>query len=292
MTSDAASAQIDAIELDLLLEGMHRAYGVDMRAVPRERVERAVSGILRESGMSTVSSLLDRVLHDRDYALRAVDALRCSDLALFSDVAFYRAMREQVVPWLRTFPYSAVWVVQAGAGSDVDSLAIVLEEAGLAERTRIYATQDDRDAPGRAATAGMSPACLRASERNYRLSGGTGELAAWFDQPAARCDGSSARSDECLIRGPVAARLMRYVVWAEYSLADGQTFNEFNLILCRNVLSAMTPAAQRRAWRVLTESLCVSGLLALGPLERPDTLPQRNWFKPWANGAGLHQRVR
>jgi chemotaxis protein methyltransferase CheR len=278
MTGDAAPAPIDALEIDLLLEGMHRAYGLDMRAVPRELVEQAVNGIMLESGVRTVSGLLDRVLHDRDYALRAADVLRCSDLALFSDIAFYRAIRERVVPWLRTFPYSAVWVVQAGAGSDVNSLAIVLEEAGLYERTRIYATEDDRDALARAAAGAMSPACLRASERNYRLSGGARELAAWFEER----DG----------RQLAAPRIARHVVWSEYSLAEGQTFNEFNLILCRNVLSAMPPALQRRAWRVLTESLCVSGLLALGPLERPDALPQRSWYKPWANGAGLHQRVQ
>jgi chemotaxis protein methyltransferase CheR len=285
MTGDAAPAPIDAIEIDLLLEGMHRAYGLDMRAVPRELVEQAVNGIMQESGVRTVSGLLDRVLHDRDYALRAADALRCSDLALFSDIAFYKTIRERVVPWLRTFPYSTIWVVQAGAGSDVNSLAIVLEEAGLYERARIYATEDDRDALARAGAGVMSPACIGASERNYRLSGGARELAAWFEERAAWSDETSGRR-------LAAPRIARHVVWSEYSLAAGQTFNEFNLILCRNVLSAMPPALQRRAWRVLTESLCVSGLLALGPLERPDALPQRNWYKPWANGAGLHQRVQ
>lgn len=278
MTGDAAPAPVDAIEIDLLLEGMHRAYGVDVRSVPRALVEEAVSGMMRESGVHTISGLLDRVLHDRDYALRAVDALCCPDPPLFSDVVFYKAVRERVVPWLRTFPYSTIWVVQAGSGSDVESLAILLDEARLLERARIYATEDQGDAVARAQARDVSPAWLRASERNYRLAGGSGELAAWFNAPWEH---------------PLASpRLARHVVWSEYSLTAGQTFNEFNLILCRNVLNAMPPYLQRRAWRVLTESLCVSGLLALGPLERPDDLPQRNWFKPWANGAGLHQRVR
>jgi chemotaxis protein methyltransferase CheR len=118
---------------------------------------------------------------------------------------------------------------------------------------------------------------LRYSDENYRLAGGAHSLLDYFDER----DGAMA----------VNAAIRRNIVWAEYGLATGQSFNEFNLIVCRNIVRGLTPTLQRRAYKLFTESLPIFGLLALGIDEMPNISPYIYCYKEWDREAGLHQRV-
>jgi chemotaxis protein methyltransferase CheR len=275
---DAAgiAASIERVEMDLLLEALYRVYALDLRGVRRAPLDAAVRRMVVERGLRSVTALLEEVLHGGD-GPHGLAALLC-EIDLFADPDFFTAFREHVIPWLRTYPYSSIWAAESATGAEVYALAILLEEAGLSERVRIYATQ--RDASRLALLdAGMaSPLAVAFGERSYREAGGTRTLADYYERR-----GSGLQLHRALRRN---------IVWAQYDLRAGESFNEFDLILCRNVLPGLSAAEQRRAYRLVAESLSRCGLLALGEGEKPDVVPYADWFRPWRSSGALHQRVR
>jgi chemotaxis protein methyltransferase CheR len=267
---------IGDIEIDLLLEGIFRAHGVDLRRVRRPAVQAAILRLVHSRGLRSVTALLEEVLHHGESG-RSLQALLCQ-IDLFADPGFFAALRNHVIPWLRTYPYSAIWAAESGTGADVYALAILLEEAGVYDRIRIYATQ--RDAARLALLdAGIASAlALELGEVSYREAGGERSLADYYEPHGEALQ--------------VKSGLRRNIVWAEYDLRAGETFNEFDLILCRNVIPSLRPEEQRRVYRLMAQSLSRFGLLALGEDEKPDVAPYAAWFRAWQKAAGLHQRVR
>jgi chemotaxis protein methyltransferase CheR len=273
---DPGRASIEDIEIDLLLEGIFRAHGLDLRSARRGLVGAAVRRLVRERGLRNVTALLEEVLHagNGDGGLGAL----LSQVDLFADPTFFAAFRDHVIPWLRTYPYSTIWAAESGTGADVYALAILLEEAGLYDRTRIYATQRDAARVALLDAGVASPAAVELGESSYREAGGSRNLADYYEP--------------CGERLRVRSALRRNVVWAEYDLRGGETFNEFELILCRNVIPGMTAEDRRRVYRLMAESLSRFGLLALGEGEKPDVAPYAGWFRAWRSPPGLHQRIR
>ncbi len=268
---------VEDIELDLLLEGVYRGYGVDLRGCPRARLRPVIRELMQEAHARTVTGLLDSILHDDERGRQAALALGRGQVSLFADPVFFAAFRERVIPWLRTYPFSSIWALQAGNAGDVYSLAILLLEAGLYERTRIYATHDDAARLPALEDGGLAPASLAASESNYRSAGGAGTLRDHFElregQPV------------------VATAVRRNIVWSEYDVARGETFNEFQMILCRDLIARSDSATRLRLYRLVTESLSLSGVLALGPREKPDVPAFAARYRTWDDAAGLHQRI-
>jgi chemotaxis protein methyltransferase CheR len=122
-----------------------------------------------------------------------------------------------------------------------------------------------------------SPLALELGEPSYRAAGGARTLSDYYEPQGAALQ--------------VKRELRRNIVWAEYDLRAGETFNEFDLILCRNVIPDLRPQEQRRVYRLVAESLSRFGLLALGEDETPDVAPYAGWFRAWRPAAGMHQRV-
>ncbi len=268
------SASVEQVEIDLLLEAMVRLHGLDLGAVRRETMMASIRRVMRERRLRSVTALLEEVLHGGVASLAAL----LQELAPFSEPAFFGAFRAHVIPWLRTYPYSAIWAADGITGADVYALAILLEEAGLYDRVRIYATQSEH-ARMALLQAGVSSACaIETGEAGYRAAGGTRRLVDYYEAhgPALQ----------------VRDHLRRNVVWVEYDLHAGETFNEFDLILCRGLLPRMSAAQRRQFYRLVAESLSRFGLLALDESERPDLPPYANWFRAWPSAAGLHQRIR
>jgi chemotaxis protein methyltransferase CheR len=249
---------------------------VDLRSARRAPLETAIRRLVRERGLRSVTALLEEVLHQGDGA-GCLSAL-LQQVDLFADPAFYGAFRDHVIPWLRTYPYSTIWAAESRTGADVYALAILLEEAGLYDRTRIYATQRDAARVALLDAGVAAPDAVALAEASYREAGGTRSLADYYE----------AHGEQLQVR----PALRRNVVWAEYDLRAGETFNEFELILCRNVIPALRAEEQRRVYRLMAESLSRFGLLALGEGEKPDVAPYAGWFRAWCSPAGLHQRVR
>src|ERR671914_1361627 len=139
-TPVAYDPQLERLEVELLLEGVFRHYGFDFRSYAYSSMRRRLWKRIRAEGLTSVTALQERVLHDPAVMERLLDDLSVNVTAMFRDPAFYLAFREKVVPLLRTYPFTRVWVAGCSTGEEVYSLAILLEEEGLAERTRIYAT--------------------------------------------------------------------------------------------------------------------------------------------------------
>ena len=172
---------------------------------------------------------------------------------MFRDPGFFAALREQVVPILRTYPYVRVWNAGCSTGEETVSLAIVLDEAGLLERTRIYATDMNDRVLERARTGTFPVERMGRYLENYRRSGGTGDLSRHF-----AIQGEQAVFAPALLDGALFAR---------HNLAQDGPFNEFHLIVCRNVLIYFARPLQARVQTLFTDSLARFGVLALGRKE-------------------------
>ncbi|MGH8974709.1 MAG: CheR family methyltransferase, partial [Acidimicrobiia bacterium] len=215
-------AQLESVEIDLLLEGVFRTYGFDFRHYARGSIRRRIWRRVRAEGSGTISGLQERLLHDPGCMERFVADLSVRTTAMFRDPRFYRALRAKVVPALRTYPFIRVWNAGCSTGQETYSLAILLAEEGLYDRTRIYSTDLNEAALERAAGGRFPIARMQEYTANYIAAGGTGAFSEYYT-----VDGSEV----CL-----RSRLKRNLVFARHNLVSDRSFNEFNLILCRNVL--------------------------------------------------------
>lgn len=268
---------LEDIEITLLLEGVFRHYGHDFRGYAPGTVRRRVLHCLQAEGLPTVSALQGRVLHDPAALKRLVSALSIHVTEMFRDPAFYRALREQVLPVLRTHPFLRVWHAGCSTGEEVYSLAILLEEAGLLARTRLYAT--DLSASVLAtARQGVYPADKLAGwAQNYAEAGGKRPLSAHF----------TVQGDLAL----VSASLRQNVTWGQHNLVTDGSFNEFHLILCRNVMIYFSRTLQEQVLELLRGSLVRFGVLGLGSHETLDFSAQAANFETLNAREKLYRRT-
>ncbi|UBV42001.1 protein-glutamate O-methyltransferase CheR [Deinococcus taeanensis] len=247
---------LEEIELSLLLEGVFRATGHDFRAYTRATIRRRVLHAVAAEGLRTISALQGQVLRDPAAMQRLRETLAINVTGMFRDPTFFQALREQVIPTLRTHPFIRVWHAGCSTGEEVYSLAILLSEAGLLERTRLYATDMHAPALG-VARQGIYPAAkMNAYEAAYQDAGGQADFRRYF----------TWQYDHALVR----ADLRQPIIWGQHNLATDSSFNEFHLILCRNVLIYFTRPLQDHVKALLHDSLTPFGILALGRHETMD----------------------
>jgi chemotaxis protein methyltransferase CheR len=269
--------ELERIEIDLLLEGVYRHYGIDFRGYAVSSLKRRLARRMREEGTATLSALQDKVLHDRDAMQRLLVALSISVTSMFRDPSFYRAFREKVVPILRTYPFVRLWNAGCATGEETFSLAIVLEEEGLLERTRIYATDFNASVVEHARSGEFSLARMKAYTQNYLDAGGTKEFSRYYT-----ADGAVAR---------FAPSLLENAVFAKHNLVSDGSFNEFHGILCRNVLIYFGRTLQERVHSLFHESLVNFGVLGLGHKETIRFTPLEHCYEAIDPREKLYRRV-
>jgi len=252
-TGDAAREQLEQIEIELLLEAVFRRYGFDFREYAPASLKRRLWRRMSAEGVDTVSQLQDRLLHDPPAMERLLLDLSINVTSMFRDPSFYVAFRTLVVPMLHTYPFTRVWCAGCSTGEEVYSLAILLQEEGLYDRTRIYAT-DINEHVLDTARAGVFPLeKMRQYTQNYIRSGGKREFSEYY---VAAYDGAR-----------FSRSLTDNVVFAQHNLASDRAFNEFNVIVCRNVMIYFDKTLQDRVHGLFHESLEMFGILALGHKE-------------------------
>ena len=269
---------LEQIEIELLLEGIYRRYGFDFReyapASLRRRVRRRMDGEKAE----TISALQDLLLHDPQVMERLLLDLSVNVTAMFRDPTFFASFRENVVPLLRTYPFSRLWVAGCSTGEEVYSLAILLAEEELSDRVRLYAT-DINQAVIEQAKLGVFPLDkMQEYTQNYIRAGGKRSFSEYY---VARYDG--ARFAQELVEG---------VVFAQHNLASDAVFNEFNVITCRNVLIYFAPPLQEHVHRLFYDSLARFGVLALGQKETIRFSPHESDFEPLDADERLYKKVK
>jgi chemotaxis protein methyltransferase CheR len=268
---------LEELEIDLLLEAIYRQHGFDFRGYARSSLRRRVRAVMAAERLATVSGLMERTLHDPACLERLLLGLSVNVSAMFRDPRFFLAFRQHAVPLLRTYPFIRIWQAGCSTGEEVYSLAILLQEEGLYDRSRIYAT-DMNELVLRQARSGIFPIdVMRKYTANYSASGGTGALS----------DYCTAAYDHVVLR----QSLREHVVFAQHNLATDGVFNEFNVILCRNVMIYFTPPLQERVHDLFARSFATFGLLGIGSHESLPLQTGRSEYEPLVPGQKLFRRV-
>jgi chemotaxis protein methyltransferase CheR len=269
---------LEQIEIDLLLEAIYRRYGFDFRQYAAASLKRRVWRRIHGERLESVSGLQERVLHDPACMERLLLDLSINVTSMFRDPSFYAAFRQEVVPLLRTYPFTRIWNAGCSTGEEVYSLAILLHEEGLYERTRIYAT-DINETVLEKAKAGVFPLeKMRDYTRNYIRAGGKSAFSEYY---VAAYDGAR-----------FARSLVENVVFAQHNLVSDRSFNEFNAIMCRNVMIYFDRSLQARVHELFYDSLARFGVLALGHKESLAFSPFERSYEELDAGERIYRKIR
>ncbi len=269
--------RLEDLELKLLLEGVVAIAGYDFRHYLVPMLRRRVWQCVREERLRTISGFQEKVLHDPNCLNRLVQALCINVTSLFRRPEFYQALCRQVLPVLHTYPFIRVWHAGCATGEEVFSTAILLHEEGLYERCRIYATDINAGALTNARAGLLAPDALEAAKTRYLQAGGRRQLDQYYSE-----------TDRGVIFEP---ELMRNIVFAQHNLATDSSFNEFNLIFCRNVLIYFGKALQGRVHQLFHQSLAMFGVLALGSQESLRFSPYEQAYDELDGEQRLYRRV-
>ena len=244
---------LEGIEIKLLTEGIYQHYGFDFRDYSLPSLKRRIWKRVYAEGLSSVSGLQEKVLHDPGCMERLLLDLSINTTAMFRDPSFYLAFRQKIVPVLRTYPFVRIWHAGCSTGEEVYSMAMLLYEEGLYDRCRIYAT-DINEAVLQRAKEGIFPiSSMKENTSNYIAAGGTGTFSEYY----------VAKYDYAIFR----PSLRENVVFAQHNLVTDASFNQFNVIFCRNVLIYFNNTLQDRVQKLFLDSLETFGILGLGKRE-------------------------
>jgi chemotaxis protein methyltransferase CheR len=269
--------KLEALEVELLLEGIAARWGYDFRNYARASLSRRVRRAMLRENLPTVSALQERALRDEACMARFVAALTVHITAMFRDPEFYITLREHVVPLLRTYPFVRIWHAGCSTGEEVYSTAILLHEEGLYERCRIYAT-DLSDAVLERARRGIySLDAMRDFSQNYQRAGGRNEFSSYY----------VADHRNAIFR----ESLRKNIVFSQHNLACDGAFNEFNLVVCRNVMIYFDETLRARVRQLFDESLCRLGVLGLGKKETLRHTELAHAYSELPGGARLFRRL-
>lgn len=276
--SDLSSLEkVEDIEIRLLLEALYARYHYDFRGYAMASVKRRLRQALEQLRIPTISGLQERLLHDRDMLPQLLSYLTVQVSEMFRDPDYFRAIREQVIPHLRTYPSLKVWVAGCSHGEELYSLVILFREEGLEDRTLFYATDISQEAL-QIAEAGVYPLDrMQLFTENHRKSGGKSSLSDYYQAAYGRV--SFDRT------------LRRNVVFSDHSLVTDAVFGEMNLISCRNVLIYFDRTLQDRALGLFKDSLPRKGFLGLGAKESLRFSDHAGAFRDFVREEKIYQRI-
>ena len=270
--------ELERIEIALLLEGVFRRYGFDFREYAPASLKRRLWRRIHAEGLTSVSGLQERVLHDSACMERLLLDLSINVTAMYRDPSFYAALRANVVPLLRTYPFVRIWNAGCSTGEEVYSIATLLAEEGLYDKTRIYATDINQSVLERAREGIFPLDKMQEYTQNYIAAGGKRAFSEYY-----AADSEGARFSRSLIEN---------VVFAQHNLVSDNSFNEFHVIMCRNVMIYFDKPLQDRVHRLFYESLATFGVLALGHRESIRFSPHEDRFEDLDAEERLYRKIR
>jgi chemotaxis protein methyltransferase CheR len=269
---------IEDLETELLLEAVYRHYGHDFREYAPASLKRRIAIAMREEKVCTISGLQEKVLHDPAALERFLLTVSINVTSLFRDPEFFLTLRTKILPMLGTYPFLRIWHAGCSTGEEVYSMAILLEEEGLYDRCRIYAT-DMNALVLKQARAGIFPATtVQHGAANYARSGGHKSLSEYY----------TSTQGEAIFR----SSLKENIIFSQHNLAMEGSFNEFHLILCRNVMIYFTKPLQQRVHTLLYDSLSMFGILGIGSKETLQFTPHEKDYEQLGAGSKLYRRIR
>lgn len=246
-------AEIQDIEVNLLLEAICQRYGYDFRSYARASVERRIRQFLAITDCDSIAELIPRALHDEAFFSDLSQSFSVSTTEMFRDPFVYRAIRRNILPVLRTWPYFKVWHAGCATGEEVYSLAILLFEEGLSDRATIYATDINDASLAKAKEGIFALDRMQTFTKGYQDASGKRSFADYYH----------ARYSSAVMQGFLKKR----IVFANHNLAVDSGFGEMHFVMCRNVLIYFNQDLQNRALRMFADSLVHGGFLCLGTRE-------------------------
>ena len=267
---------VEDIEIQLLLEALFQQYHYDFRHYARASIKRRLVQARGQLGYASFSAMQADLLHDETMLPRLLNYLTVQVSEMFRDPSYFRALREKVIPHLRTYPSLKVWVAGCSNGEEVYSLSILFREEGLADKTLFYAT-DINPAALKAAEAGVYPLDLiRTYTENHQKSGGHSSLSDYYTEDYGRAEFDKS--------------LRSQVVFSDHSLVTDAVFGEMHLISCRNVLIYFDRVLQDRAVGLFRESLARKGFLGIGAKESLRFSDHASAFSEFVASEKIYQR--
>ena len=240
-------------EVDILLNDLLETYGYDFTDYARASLKRRINRLFTLDKFPSFAEFRYHLRTQTDYLKRFVEEITVNVTEMFRDPLFYNALRTEVLPSLGTYPFIRIWIAGCSTGEEVYSVAILLEEAGLLHKTLLYATDLNPDVLQKASKGFFPLSQMKQYSENYILSGGKKEFSSYYS-----ANYSLAKFNQ---------RLTSQMIFSMHNLVSDGSFNEFQLILCRNVLIYFDKDLQNRVFNLFAESLQPLGFLALGSKE-------------------------
>lgn len=265
--------EIREVELNLLLEGLYQMYGYDFRSYVRASLMRRVINRMKAERLPTITALLEKVLHEPGCLERLLNDLSIRMTEMYRDPSFFAAFRREVVPLLRELPEIRIWHAGCATGEEVYSMAILMHEEGLADRTKIYATDMNEKALVAAKSGAFPLKKMQQYTKNYLNAGGRGAFSEYYTTDHQYAYFKPLQEGN--------------LIFAYHNLVTDGSFNEFHVILCRNVLIYFDNTLQQQVHRLFYGSLAPGGFIGLGSKESMIFLPKGLEYEEF-NG---HERI-
>lgn len=240
-------------EISFLLEAIFQKYGYDFRQYSEAHIRRRLINRMAMARLENVSQLQSKVLKDEKFASELLQDLSITVTEMFRDPSFYKSLRENVIPILKTYPFLKIWHAGCASGEEAYSMAIIMQEEGLYERTTIYATDFNQQVLNEAKEGIFSNSMMKEYTSNYQLSGGKESFTRYY----------TSNYDNVIMNHS----LKKNIVWANHNLVTDTVFAEVHLILCRNVLIYFNKDLQNKVQKLFYDSLINGGILCLGSKE-------------------------
>ncbi|WP_042458866.1 CheR family methyltransferase [Neobacillus dielmonensis] len=277
-TDTGLQERLERLEISLLLQALYEWYGYDFRDYAYHSIKRRIWYRVSAEGLSTISGLQERLLHDAACLKRLLADFSINVTEMFRDPTFFREFRENIVPMLRTYPTIRIWHAGCATGEEVYSMAILLLEEGLYEKATIYATDINADVLTKAKTGLFPLNQMKKYTNNYLQSGGKKSFSDYY----------SVTSHGVQFH----PFLTKNMVFAQHNLVTDGSFNEFNVILCRNVLIYFNHTLQDHVLKLFYDSLGMFGILGLGDKETIAFKNVANHFEQVVPNQKLYKKVR
>jgi chemotaxis protein methyltransferase CheR len=270
--------EVSDIELELILNDVFELYGYDFKSYSKASLKRRITRLIAADKFLSFAEFRYKLRSDKQYFQRFIEQITVNVTEMFRDPSFYRTLRNEVLPVLATWPLIRIWHAGCSTGEEVYSMAILLHEANLLHKTRLYAT-DINPAVLDQVKSGIFPMSqMKQYSENYISSGGKKDFSFYYTAQY-----SVAKFQDFLSKG---------IVLSTHNLVSDGSFNEFNLILCRNVMIYFDKSLQERVLQLFYESLEMFGYLALGSKETLNFSELQDSFVQLADREKIWRKIR
>lgn len=273
----SGAAGLEDLEIQLLLEGVRQVYGYDFRDYASNSIRRRLRHWLAESEFDTFSQAQSMVLRERGVFESLLRGITVNVTEMFRDPAFFKALRTQVVPYLKTYPFVRIWHAGCASGEEAYSMAILLNEEGMAGRYLLYATDINESVLGQAREGAIPIGKMQQFTRNYYESGGRTDFADYY----------SVTRD----RAVIADAIKKNILFAPHNLAADGEFGEMQLILCRNVMMYFKSPLKERSMILFEKSLSPRGFLCTGISEKLENLRTGDRFEVVDGRLSIYRKI-